>query len=240
MPEEIDVNLGGGVVYRHGPHVLDSVRLLGGGMVRSVRAQTGSWMAERPNAPGNYSAFIEFENGMPATVAYSGYGYFYSAELTWGLGSRLYSQEEAVAVRKALRAGEFDVEAEKEAMRFLGGGQTGTEAQRQTERQGGTGGSGGAISFGVYIASCERGDVRQSPNGLLIYDDEGVREVPLSGERVGGNGELMEMYRAIREGGPIRHDGKWGMATLELIAAIMQSGRERREILLTHQCPAPY
>src|SRR5438132_983408 len=38
MPEEIDVALGEGVVYRHGPHVLDSIRLLGGGMVRSVRA----------------------------------------------------------------------------------------------------------------------------------------------------------------------------------------------------------
>jgi phthalate 4,5-cis-dihydrodiol dehydrogenase len=240
MPEEIDVNLGGGVVYRHGPHVLDSIRLLGGGMVRSVRAQTGSWLKERPNAPGNYSAFIEFENGMPVTVAYDGYGYFYTSELTWGLGSRLYSQEEAVATRKALRAGEFDVEAEKEAMRFLGGGRTGTEAARQAQAAPGAGGGGQNISFGVYIASCDRGDIRQSPKGLLVYDDEGVREVPLSGERVGGNGELMEMYRAIREGGTIKHDGHWGMATLELIAAIMQSGRERREIRLTHQCEVRY
>ena len=236
MPEEIDVTLGGGVVYRHGPHVLDSIRLLGGGMVRSVRAQTGSWMKERPKAPGNYAAFIEFEDGTPATVTYNGYGHFYTAELTWGLGTRLYSPEEAVAVRKALRAGEFDVEAEKEAMRFIGGG--GTSAPAQPAGVGGGGGS--SISFGVYLASCEGGDIRQSPDGLLIYDDEGQREIPLVGERVGGNGELMEMYRALREGGPIRHDGRWGMATLELIAAIMQSGRERREIHLTHQCPSPY
>src|SRR5438309_5158076 len=121
MPEEIDVTLGGGVVYRHGPHVLDSIRLLGGGMVRSVRAQTGHWMKERPKAPGNYSAVIGVEDGTPATVTYNGYGYFYTAELTWGLGSRLYTSEQAVATRKALRAGTFDVEAEKEAMRFIGG-----------------------------------------------------------------------------------------------------------------------
>ena len=31
-----------------------------------------------------------------------------------------------------------------------------------------------------------------------------------------------------------------GMATLELIYSIMQSARERREIMLTHQCPSPY
>jgi phthalate 4,5-cis-dihydrodiol dehydrogenase len=232
MPEEIDVTLGGGVVYRHGPHVLDSIRLLGGGLVRSVRAQTGHWMAERPRAPGNYSAFIEFEDGTPATVTYNGYGHFYTAELTWGLGSRLYTSEQAVAVRKALREGTFDVEAEKEAMRFIGGsGGAPTESPPS---------GGGNISFGVYLASCEHGDLRQSPDGLLIYGDDGDREIPLSGERVGGNGELMEMYRALREGGPIRHDGRWGMATLEVIAAIMQSGRERREIMLTHQCPSPY
>ena len=53
-------------------------------------------------------------------------------------------------------------------------------------------------------------------------------------------GELLEMYRAIREGGTIKHDGYWGMATLELIAGVMQSGRERREITLTHQCPVRY
>ena len=234
MPEEIDVSLGGGVVYRHGPHVLDSIRLLGGGMVRSVRAQTGHWMKERPKAPGNYSAFIEFEDGTPATVTYNGYGYFNSGELTWDLGSRLYRPEEAVAVRKALRAGQFDVEAEKEAMRFIGGS-GGSPVESVSNREGPAN-----ISFGVYIASCEGGDIRQSPEGLLIYDDEGKREVPLIGQRVGGNGELMEMYRALREGGKILHDGRWGMATLELIEAIMRSGRERREIVLTHQCPAPY
>ncbi|HEY3118203.1 MAG TPA: Gfo/Idh/MocA family oxidoreductase, partial [Chloroflexota bacterium] len=238
MPEEVDVSLGGGVVYRHGPHLLDSVRLLGGGMVRSVRAMTGSWMKERPNAPGNYCAYIEFEDGTPATVAYSGYGYFNSSELTWGIGDRLYSAEEAVKVRKQLSSGEFDVEAEKEAMRFLGGAGRPT-ATRGTDGagQGGGGGIGGNIHFGVYIASCERGDIRQSPTGLLVYDDNGKREVELSTERESGNGELMEMYRALREGGTIKHDGRWGMATLELIYSVMQSGRERREIMLTHQCP---
>ncbi len=35
--EELDIDQGGGVPYRQGPHQIDTLRLLGGGMVRSVR-----------------------------------------------------------------------------------------------------------------------------------------------------------------------------------------------------------
>jgi predicted dehydrogenase len=70
MPQELDLSLGGGVVYRQGPHQIDTLRLLGGGMVRSVRAQTGQWMPERP-APGYYSAFLEFEDGTPAEALHA-------------------------------------------------------------------------------------------------------------------------------------------------------------------------
>ncbi|HLY64799.1 MAG TPA: Gfo/Idh/MocA family oxidoreductase, partial [Chloroflexota bacterium] len=75
MGQELDLALGGGVVFRQGPHQIDIVRLLGGGMVRSVRAQVGQLMPQRP-APGNFMAFLEFEDGTPATVVYNGYGYF--------------------------------------------------------------------------------------------------------------------------------------------------------------------
>jgi len=234
MPEEVDVNLGGGVVYRHGPHLIDTIRMLGGGMVRSVRAAVGQWLPERP-APGNYNAFIEFEDGTAATIAYSGYGYFYTSELTWGYGSRLYSDEKAVEVRKALRANTFDVEAEKEAMRF--GSATGEPPR------GNSSGDGTALPpdrswFGVTVASCERGDVRQSPEGIYVYGDEGRREIPVERGRNTGNQELRELYDAVVHNKPIVHDGEWGMATLEVCLAIMQSGRERKEIMLTHQCPA--
>jgi phthalate 4,5-cis-dihydrodiol dehydrogenase len=234
MPEEIDVNLGGGVVYRHGPHLIDTIRMLGGGMVRTVRAATGQWLPERP-APGNYSAFMEFENGTAATIAYSGYGYFYTSELTWGFGSRLYSDEQAVATRKALRTNSFDVEAEKEAMRF--GSATGQPPRANSSAD------GSALPtdrswFGVTLASCERGDIRQSPEGIYVYGDEGRREIPVERGRATGNQELRELYDAVVFDKPIVHDGPWGMATLEVCLAIMQSGREHREITLTHQCPA--
>src|SRR3954465_10877987 len=41
VAEETDEMLGGGVIYRHAPHLIDTVRLLGGGRVRSVRAAVG-------------------------------------------------------------------------------------------------------------------------------------------------------------------------------------------------------
>jgi hypothetical protein len=49
--------------------------------------------------------------------------------------------------------------------------------------------------------------------------------------------EMKEMYEALVDGRPIAHDGRWAMATTEVGCAIVQSGQERREILLTHQCP---
>jgi predicted dehydrogenase len=79
-PDELDVSQGGGVVYRQAPHQVDSVRLLAGGKVSSVRAVTGQWMAPRHTAPGFFSALLEFENGACATLVYSAYGYFMASE----------------------------------------------------------------------------------------------------------------------------------------------------------------
>jgi phthalate 4,5-cis-dihydrodiol dehydrogenase len=231
MPEEYDVNLGGGVVYRHGPHIIDSIRTFGGGMLRSVRAMVGYHLPERP-APGNFSAYLEFEDGTPATISYSGYGYFNSSDLVWGIGDRMYTEEEAVRVRKALRSGQLDVAAQKQNLRETTRASAEGGAPEQSGRRSSTGNW-----FGITIVSCERGTIRQSPDGLLIYDDEGHHEIPVTGQAHSGNAELRELYGAVFEGKPISHDGRWGMGTLEVCVAILQSARERREIMLTHQSP---
>jgi phthalate 4,5-cis-dihydrodiol dehydrogenase len=233
LPQELDINLGGGVVYRHAPHIIDSLRTIGGGMVRSVRANWGAWMPERP-APGNFSAFLEFEDGTPATVSYSGYGYFNSSDLVWGIGDRMYSDEDAVRVRKALRSNSMDVEAQKEQLRESTLTAT---AAGHSPQQGPRPSTGNW--FGITVVGCERGNIRQSPEGLLVYDDEGHHTVEVQGDGGTGLTELGELYRAINFGEPISHDGRWGLATLEVCMAILQSGRERKEIMLTHQCPTP-
>jgi phthalate 4,5-cis-dihydrodiol dehydrogenase len=235
MPQELDLRLGGGVVYRQGPHQIDTVRLLGGGLLRSVRAMVGQWMPERP-APGYYAAYLEFADGTPATVVYNGYGYFDTSELTWGIGERYYTPEERVAIRQALRSGTRDEEQAKEAMRFGGRreGEFAHGAPWERRRL-----PGGGSFFGVTVVSCERGDIRQSPHGLYVYSDAGQREIPVEGQYASRSSELQELYDAVTQDRPVFHDGRWGMATLEVCLAIMQSARERREILLTHQSPIP-
>lgn len=233
MPEELDEALGGGVVYRHAPHLIDTVRLLGGGRVRSVRGSVGRWMPERP-CPGNFSAYLEFEDGTPATIAYNGYGYFDTSELTWGIGNRLYTDEQRIAVRSALKAGTFDNDAAKEEMRF-GAGTTAAANTSGTPTVAGTRAHIGW--FGITVASCERGDVRQSPNGLYVYDANGRHEIPVSGGRGTGMLEMREMYECLHDGVPITHDGRWALATLEVGMALLASSEQRQEIVLSHQCP---
>ena len=84
----------------------------------------------------------------------------------------------------------------------------------------------------MLLVSCARGDLRPSPKGVLIYYDHGRREVRLAGKiRV-----AEELYDAVMRSQPVRHDGRWGKATLEVALAIIQSGRE---ITLAHQVPKP-
>jgi phthalate 4,5-cis-dihydrodiol dehydrogenase len=230
VPEELDEALGGGVLYRHSPHLIDTVRLLGGGRVRSVRGMVGRWMPERP-CPGNFSAYLEFEDGTPATIAYNGYGYFDTSELTWGIGNRMYTDEQRIAVRRELHGGTFDNEAAKEEMRF-GAGAPGVTNGGMTNAAGTRAHIGW---FGITVASCERGDVRQSPNGIYVYGDRGRREIEVFGGRGTGMLEMREMYDCLAEGTPIVHDGRWALATLEVALAVSESARERKEILLQHQ-----
>lgn len=235
MPQEVDLATGGGVPYRQGPHQVDTVRLLGGGLVRSVRAQTGQWFPNR-KVPGYYAAFIEFEDGTPATMVHNGYGYFSTYELVPWAGSADRGRG-TFERRKALRANASAAEqeaADKDQQRF-GGGREGAEAGSPERQQAAVGFQG---DLGIVITSCELGDIRQAPNGLWIYDDTGQREVPVEGIHDERMGELDEMYAAVTQNRPVAHDGRWGMATLEVVLALMQSGKERREIMMQHQVKA--
>ena len=84
-PEELVTAQGGGAVFNQAAHQVDIVRLLGGGLVRSVRAQTGAWDPARPTE-GAYAALLVFDDGSYASLAYSGYGHFDGDELCGGVG----------------------------------------------------------------------------------------------------------------------------------------------------------
>src|SRR5262249_11835920 len=112
--EELDINQGGGVPYRQGPHQIDTLRLLGGGMVRSVRATAVQLFGRKP-IRGIYTAFIEFDEGSPATHMPNDNGFFRDTELgpRGGNNSR-YPEAERAAIRKSLLDGTRDENADKD------------------------------------------------------------------------------------------------------------------------------
>jgi len=96
------------------------------------------------------------------------------------------------------------------------------------------GGAAHQPHFGFLLVSCERGDMRPSRDGLLVYGDDGVRELPLPPGRAYPNTDrvLDELYDAVAHGIAPRHDGAWGTETVAATLALLTSARERREIML--------
>jgi phthalate 4,5-cis-dihydrodiol dehydrogenase len=234
VASEVDTAQGSGVVFRQGPHQADIVRFLAGGAARSVRATAGRWEPAFPNGEGNYTAFLEFEDGAAATMVFDGYGYFDVAELTWGIGEsgRRMKNPDSTVPRKR-PAGPISEKEKYDQVRA--GNPYGY-------------GPGGGIDpassvrnpfFGLTIVSCERGVLRQHPDGITVYGARGRREVHVEPHR-GRTSELLELLEALEQDRPTLLDARWGMATTEICLAILQSSRERREVLLSHQvslCP---
>lgn len=92
----------------------------------------------------------------------------------------------------------------------------------------------GPSFFGLTIATCEKADLRQAPDGLFVEGRE-RREVSLAGRPSARHAVLDELLDAVRGNAPAVHDGEWGMATLEVCLAAQESAREGREIALAHQ-----
>lgn len=227
-PEELAPDAGGGVVLNQAPHHVDIARLLGGGMVKSVRALTGAWDRERP-VEGAYSALLTFENGAFATLTYSGYAHFDSDELAGWIAESGYSKkEDEYGTARALLAGARSPAEElalKSARNYSAEGSPLRLSPRFHQH------------FGLVIASCDRADLRPGPKGVAIYADharsfESVPVPPIARSEV-----IDEFHAAISEGKPPLHSGEWSLATMEVCLAMQQSSREGREIGLNHQVP---
>jgi hypothetical protein len=80
----------------------------------------------------------------------------------------------------------------------------------------------------------------QSPGGVIVYDADGAREIECPAWGGSMKVELEDLAQAVLSGGSVPHDGRWGMATLEVCLAMLDSSRDHREIPLTHQVPSPF
>jgi phthalate 4,5-cis-dihydrodiol dehydrogenase len=222
-PDELDTSLGGGIAFNQVTHQIEMVRMIGGGVVRSVRAGAGALEPTRPTE-GHCNVFLEFESGATATLIYSAYDFFDSDELHhWIAEGGQDKQGRHGASRATLATASYD---EPDAQRHLAyGGRTLPLEQPHLPH------------FGFLLVTCAGGDIRLSPDGLTLYGRNGVRDlsVPRGPGRPGQGDTLDALWGALREGKRDPRDAAWGKATLEVVLAILRSAREKREILLQHQ-----
>lgn len=223
-PDELEIALGGGVTFRQGSHQFDIIRLLGGGLVKSVRASTFDWDPNRRSI-GAHTVFMQFEGGITATAVYNGYGYFSTMELIsdvteWGF-------TEPVDKRPPVKRGLGGASAadELEAKRKRARNAIPTSAPHQPH-------------FGLTVVSCERGDIRQSPDGLYVYSDQGREEIAVRNDKSPRDLVLDEFAAAITGRAKPVHDGRWGLANLELCLAAIESSKCGEEVELKHQVAA--
>jgi phthalate 4,5-cis-dihydrodiol dehydrogenase len=225
-PEELRTETGGGVIYNQAPHHVDVVRLLAGGRVKSVQALTGAWDETRPTE-GAYVALLAFD-GTFASLTYSGYAHFDSDEfMDWIAESGYPKNSGQFAATRALLAGTASAKGEtmlKQAYNYGGAAQPGAPQGEFWHQQ-----------FGPIIASCTHADLRPVPKGVVIHSDGGRRFEPIDPPLIPRQAVIDEFTAAVFDDVPPLHDGAWGMATMEVCLAMLQSAREKREIVLAHQ-----
>jgi phthalate 4,5-cis-dihydrodiol dehydrogenase len=221
-PEELDTARGGGILFNQVPHQIDTVRLLAGGLARSVRAQVNVLDPARPTEAG-CMALLQFDGGVSASLTYSGYDHFDSDEWHFGVGEGGAPKQIAHgAARRALAEIRSEAGLRTERLAY-GANKTGLPPRQP--------------HFGLTIATCARGDLRASADGVMIYAQDGMRELPIpkTAGMAGRQQVLDDMREALRTGRKPRHDGHWGKATLEVALAVQRSAREGREVALDHQ-----
>jgi phthalate 4,5-cis-dihydrodiol dehydrogenase len=229
-PEELDTTLGGGIIFNQVPHQVDAVRLVGGGMVRSVRATVGVWDPNRPTE-GSCAAFLDFADGAAAVLVYSGYDHFMSSELRTWIDS--VKREEFPFSNGQTRRRLRELTATRDEASLVAS--SGYGAGRYED----VGGDLWQQELGHMVVSCERGDIRLVADGLVIYDDQGRRPLPIAAEGgVRGRRDVIdEVIAAVRRGIPPAHNGRSAKATLEVCLAILRSSQQRCEVMLAHQVP---
>jgi phthalate 4,5-cis-dihydrodiol dehydrogenase len=225
-PEELDTARGGGAVFNQAAHQVDMVRLIGGGHVTSLRALTGAWDTSRPTE-GAYAALLTFANGAFASLTYNGYGHFDSDEFEGWIGE-MGQQKAPYGVSRPRFTNAQEESAFKNAHHY-GSRDYRPSAATATAHQ----------HFGTLLVSCERGDLRALPNGVMIYQNGAARLDELPPPGVPRAEVIDELYRAVVHGKAPLHDGAWAMATLEVLLGILRSVREGRDVTLAHQVRVP-
>lgn len=211
-PEELDTAQGGGVLFSQAVHQIDVVRRLMGARATHVAAMTGAWDPARPTE-GAYAALIGFEGGRFATLTYSGYAHYDSDVLMGGIGElgQRKPDDDYGKARLAL----LSVAGPEEETRLKAGRTYGAVEAPPP--------GSAAEHFGPVIVSCDRADLRLTPDGVEVWADFARSFVPAPAIPSPRAPVLKALYDALRCGkAPAQVDG-WGRASLEICHAILRS-----------------
>jgi len=226
-PEELDTSRGGGILFNQIPHQVDIARLLARSEVSRVRATADILDRSRPTE-GSCMAMLSFADGAAASLVYSGYDRFDSDELHGWIGeSGQPKTANHGSTRRALaKMPTSGDEALARSQRYGYGGDRkwGPQPGKRWHQP----------HFGTLIVSCEKADLRQSADGILIYSAEGVREieVPTTNHRPGRSDVLDEFHGAVTSGIQPVHDGRFARGTLKVCLAIQESSKRQSEVAL--------
>jgi phthalate 4,5-cis-dihydrodiol dehydrogenase len=235
--EELNTEAGGGVLFSQAAHQVDVLRLLAGGTAIRVRAVTGSWDPARPTE-GAYAALVWFDDGVFASLTYSGYAHFDSDEWCGWIGELGQPKRIDHYGQARRRLSTVQSAAEEGRLKTLG-----TYGGPEYEPRAAGDRPSGALKhqhFGVVLVSCERGDVRPMPDAVWVYGNERPERRTIEAPRAPRSEVIDELHRAIIEGESVVHDGPWAKATLEICLALRRSAREQREIELEQQIGLSY
>ncbi|HEY4297525.1 MAG TPA: hypothetical protein VGM85_13715 [Paraburkholderia sp.] len=192
-----------------------------------MRAKTFDWDPQR-SAIGAHTVFIDFEDGAAATAIYNGYGRFSSIELCEGVGEWGFMSPGRPAADRAANAvsatGRHVLTPEQELL-----------AKQARAKHAMPGAAPWQPFFGLTIVSCERGEIRQSPQGLIVYTDAGRTDLPLPAGGSSRSRVMAEFHDAITGRRAALHDGAWGLANLEVCEAAIASSASGRDVELRHQ-----
>jgi phthalate 4,5-cis-dihydrodiol dehydrogenase len=225
-PEELDTSKGGGIVFNQLPHQIDCIKAITGEKVIAVRAHTARLDPARPTE-GNCAAFLTLTNGVVATMTYSGYDHFDSDELQFWVAEGGRPKKAGHGNSRRVLKDLQGPEAEPRRTRYgFGGPVAKAMASGEVGRK--------QPHFGMMVVTCERADLRASPDGVLVYGDDGVSEVPaLVGQGTYGQGDTIdELVAAVRNGTPVLRDADWGVDTVRVCRAILESSTSGEQVPL--------
>ncbi len=211
------------MLFSQAIHQIDVFRRLAGGMAEKIVAMTGAWDPKRPTE-GAFTALMSFESGCVANLTYSGYAHFDSDIWMNDVGELGQRKDPSAygGARRALMDLEPDDEARLKTTRTFGSGRT-IHAQHNEH-------------FGPVIALCDRADLRLTPDGVEIFGDSERSFIEAKLDAAPRKTVIDALVAAVRENTPPVQTGQWGMASLEVCHAILQSAESGLPVDLTRQC----